>query len=625
MRIVALLFFGFCNQLGAVTPVGDSTRHLDASLFTVGSGLSHLPRLSLSGVEITAVEQPGADGAVSADRLSAHVEAGPRQYILSDIVINRRDIFGSASVTGDKDANDRLSRQLYRAIDALHVTTREKTIVREIDLEPGRSVFNTDVAELERNLRAMGLFASVAVKLVPVDSEYAELHIHTRDRLSVVFGASGSFLGGIGELGFTVGERNVNGSGDRLLLSYSGTTDGQLRGAVAYDDIHFIDRHHTAAYSAGRTEEGRFYHFQFSRPFKTLASKLSWSVKAESIESDIDYYENGVSVAQIPRQSESLILEASRRLSIGHSPGITPVHRRYFRYGSVLRFDQKSYEPTRGVQPELVDAPLDNTRVFAGAQVAVNRNNRFEKTNGVDSVQFTEDLSFGYSAELLAGVDHTSDAADVSETEPALFIEASYAFGSAIAEGSGDVSDQVSLGSRRLSVLPAQTFGKVTFDGYTNLQSSDEQSWSAGLTLKLFNRAIDSHTLAARISYVTSERGADLPTQYTLGENNGLRGYAARQFSGSSRLRINLEDRIFTGWHLGEIDVGLLAFVDAGWAGDDAGQLSLSSAAGVGLRLGSNTLLGSGVMRLDLAYPFDPVDGESGISVSLALGQVFSF
>ena len=594
----------------------------DTGSFSVDSNQPRISPPSQSGLENSAVNAVAPEAEFADEN---GVDSG--QYVLSDLVINRRDIFGSE--TAEANATPRL----YRVIDALHVTTREKTILLETGLKPGQRVIASDVAELERNLRALGIFASVSVKLIPIDDNHAEIHIQTRDRLSVVFGAAGSFLGGIGQLGFTVGERNVNGSGDRLLLSYSGTTDGDLRGAIAYDDIHFINRHHAASYSLGQTDEGRFYQFQVSRPFKTLASKFSWSLGAESVGSEVDFFENGVSVAQVPLQRESLVLQGSRRFATDKWSSVASSFRRYFRYGAVLRVDRRDFEPTIGIQPDFVTPPLDNTRTFAGALLEVSRNRRFEKTTGVDTVQFTEDLSFGYSAELLAGVERMDDSADVTETEPELFLEARYAFGSSlvnvIAEDSNSAPDSAiasaPVNSGRLSLLPAQSFGTVSFNGFSNLQSGDDRSWSAAITLKLFNRAIDSHTLASRISYIKSDRGSDLPAQFTLGENNGLRGYSARQFSGSSRLRINLEDRIFTGWRVGAIDVGLLAFVDAGWAGDDFSELSLNTSAGLGLRLGSNSLLGADILRLDVAYPFDRVDGDPAVSVSLAMGQVFSF
>jgi len=531
-------------------------------------------------------------------------------YVISDVVIDRQSIFGGNS-------NESASvRFLYRLVDALHVTTREKTILREIGVGPGDRLSALDVAELERNLRALTLFAVVTAELVPVDNTNAQLHISTRDRVSAVFGASGSFLGGIGSLGFTAGERNVNGTGDRLLLSFSGTSDGEVRGAVSYDDIHFVDGRHTASYSIGSTEEGGFFQLRFSRPFKTRASKFSWTATVQSIEDEADFFESGISVAQVPRQRDSLIFEYSRRREADRTVERNSNLRNYLRYGTVLRFDRSGFEPTTGSQSELVIAPPDENRVFAGALVELTRARRFEKTTGVDSIRFTEDLSFGFTVELLAGVDDTRTELDNSETEPALFLEASQTFGSALR----DTKDK-----NPWSGLLKNTFGNISFNGFTNLQSGADRSQSAGLTFKVFNRSISSNTLAARFDFAAADRGDDLPTEFTLGENNGLRGYATRQFSGTNRVRLNFEDRIFTGWNIGAIDVGLLAFFDAGWAGDDIDQLSLSTSAGVGLRLGSNPLLGRNVFRLDLAYPFNPVDGDSSLSLSVAMGQVFSF
>ena len=256
--------------------------------------------------------------------------------------------------------------ELYRIVDVLHVTTREKTILREIGVEPGDRLALLDVAELERNLRELRLFASATVELVPIDNTNAQLQINTRDRVSALFGASGSFLGGIGELGFTAGERNVNGTGDRLLLSYSGTSDGELRGAVSYDDIHFINGRHTASYAIGSTEEGGFFQLRFSRPFKTRSSEFSWTATLQSIEDEADFFENGLSVAQVPRQRDSLIFEYSRRRDAERSVERSSTVRNYLRYGTVLRFDRSGFEPTTGSQPDLVTAPPNEDRVFAG-------------------------------------------------------------------------------------------------------------------------------------------------------------------------------------------------------------------------------------------------------------------
>ena len=275
--VTRLMLWSVVTAFGVVTAATLlPNAQADTGSFSVDSNQPRISPPSQSGLENSVVNAVAPEAEFADEN---GVDSG--QYVLSDLVINRRDIFGSE--TAEANATPRL----YRVIDALHVKTREKTILLETGLKPGQRVIASDVAELERNLRALGIFASVSVTLVPVDDNHAEIHIQTRDRLSVVFGAAGSFLGGIGQLGFTVGERNVNGSGDRLLLSYSGTTDGDLRGAIAYDDIHFINRHHAASYSLGQTDEGRFYQFQVHvllKPWR-VGSPGPWGQRVSAVRS----------------------------------------------------------------------------------------------------------------------------------------------------------------------------------------------------------------------------------------------------------------------------------------------------------------------------------------------------
>ena len=113
--------------------------------------------------------------------------------------------------------------------------------------------------------------------------------------------------------------------------------------------------------------------------------------------------------------------------------------------------------------------------------------------------------------------------------------------------------------------------------------------------------------------------------ELTLGEDNGLRGYPAREFSGSRRVRFNFEDRIDTGLEFRTVRLGLVPFFDTAWIGDNEWGSPLAS-VGLGLRIGSPEIFGRGVLRFDLAFPLTEVGGESfDPSLSIALGQVFTF
>ena len=151
--------------------------------------------------------------------------------------------------------------------------------------------------------------------------------------------------------------------------------------------------------------------------------------------------------------------------------------------------------------------------------------------------------------------------------------------------------------------------------------------WTAAAALHAFQLSLPRQTLALSLAYDEVFESENLPLQLNLGEDSGLRGYPAREFAGTERYRLNLEDRIDVGASWRSFDLGMVAFFDAGWIA--AGQPDLDDAlrsVGLGLRIGSSEVLGSGVLRLDFSFPLDDFAGEDyDPLVSLAYGQVFGF
>jgi hemolysin activation/secretion protein len=156
------------------------------------------------------------------------------------------------------------------------------------------------------------------------------------------------------------------------------------------------------------------------------------------------------------------------------------------------------------------------------------------------------------------------------------------------------------------------------------------RGWWAGSALHVYQTSLPAQTLAASVTFEAASEQQGLQPQFTLGEDNGLRGYPAREFSGSRRFKINLEDRIDTGLEVWTLRFGVVVFYDIGWAYDAGQSLALAngfSAAGVGLRFGSSNLLGPTVVRIDVAWPLRNRPGveDYGMSVSLGVNQVFGF
>ena len=119
----------------------------------------------------------------------------------------------------------------------------------------------------------------------------------------------------------------------------------------------------------------------------------------------------------------------------------------------------------------------------------------------------------------------------------------------------------------------------------------------------------------------------DNDTQILLGNENGLRGYSVRQFSGTKKLTVNIEDRLFIKddlWKL--LSVGGSLFLDSGMVWKEHEPVSLSrmrSDTGFGLRLALTRSSSAAVIRIDLAYALNKNNEDSRWVLSIKSSQIF--
>ncbi|MCB0360975.1 MAG: hypothetical protein KDD44_15105, partial [Bdellovibrionales bacterium] len=142
---------------------------------------------------------------------------------------------------------------------------------------------------------------------------------------------------------------------------------------------------------------------------------------------------------------------------------------------------------------------------------------------------------------------------------------------------------------------------------------------------------IGKHTLAANFSFEYGE-DFDKDRELLLGATNGLRGYEDRTFTGNKRVVLNVEDR----FHLFEnvfklFSIGGAVFADAGGSTfRPVGRLfsnEIYGDVGFGLRLGFPRASGSGVIRIDLAFPLRNGPDGSGVlepRLFISTGQLFT-
>ncbi|MEC8494482.1 MAG: hypothetical protein VXZ39_06155, partial [Planctomycetota bacterium] len=211
---------------------------------------------------------------------------------LGDIVIVTGPIFS---------AGEEKSHLFRRLVNATHWTTRESVVRREIWKRRGDPVDDGFAAELERNLRALGLFAEAEVTLVPREgSDVVDLRVETRDRFSIAGGASGSFVGNVASGGFSLSESNLFGSGDRVSLGFLENEDDEFRGSLSYRDRYLFGTWTSASAQVGRTDQGDFAGISVDRPFRYLADDFSWALAGRTAEAEQDYFLQGDTVTEVP-------------------------------------------------------------------------------------------------------------------------------------------------------------------------------------------------------------------------------------------------------------------------------------------------------------------------------------
>jgi hypothetical protein len=484
---------------------------------------------------------------------------------------------------------------LRQAVNALHYKTRADTVRRELWFRPGDHVDDQMAAELERNLRALGLFAVVEARLVATGTPgEVDMEVTTRDRLTLNVGAGGSYVGGVSGFRTSLGESNFLGLGDRVAGSFTETSDGEYRGAFAYSDLHVLDTWHTANVRLGRTEEGDSASVDVRRPFKFLVDPRSYGGALAHEEAAIDYFRGGESVAEIPYRRNAFDADMAW--------GDGPREQRRF-VGVTLAAEDVDYDTATGVQAADFDGAADHWSVFLGPTVSWQWIDGFRKVEGLDTLDYVQDLVLGPSLSFSAG-GRGRDAAD----------------------GTGGLQPEMALGAG----LTAEPIGSV----YTNLgvrgairyDDGDAVGWTATGQARAFALVHDRHTIAASAVFDGVEESQDVLRELTLGEDNGLRGYRTRLLSGTRRVRCNLEHRFDTGLDVATVRLGLLAFHDVGWVGEGGALGEHVRSAGVGARLGSPPLLGDALLRIDVAKPLDRVDGEDrDWQVSVTVGQVFTF
>ncbi len=508
-----------------------------------------------------------------------------KEYTIGDILLEKHTIF---------DAEEG-SSFFHRAANALHVVTQDKVIQREFLFKKGDPYRASLLEETERNLRQLGFIAEANILVEFHQNQIVTVTVSVRDKFSLSVGASGGFSGGESTLRFLLGESNFLGTGIDVDAQYVYSEEESGIG-LSYFDPRFLNSRHEVFASIDLLDDREKYQIGAKRPFFSLETLWSWGGVALYQESHSVYYQAGEEVNRVPTEmfgGEAFLQRAwgDRTLRV--------------KLGPKLFFSAPGYSqplPEDVVAGYELAIPTDRHIVGVALATSFDWFPEYIERKELDAIDFVEDLALGVSVGLSLGLSYWDMEGNHGPRFP---LEVNFVSTFEPAE------DQIA------TLLTSATFRRG---------NGETEAWGLSSAAHYYYSGLPSQTLALSLSFNAGKDSLDLPVQFTLGENSGLRGYDARYFEGDRRLRLNFEDRIFTPLELFTLRLGVVAFFDAGYAWDSSQGFQwddLKTSAGFGFRIGSARFFQGSVLRIDIAFPFDE-EGSDGVSISVTTGQVFT-
>ena len=459
--------------------------------------------------------------------------------------------------------------------------TRTKTDVirQELLFERGDVYIQDDELESERILRRKSYLGSAEIlatrdpktNLILIEVEVTDLWTFLPALDVPVFSKD--------KTGFVVAlsDSNVFGSGDNARLRYDQIREeGEeprhlIRGL--YKVFRLFDSHWEFDGEYTQKREGVSWEASLKRPLYSLQTRWSAEFTAAESVDERRWYDQGMKTAVF---TQSVLAESGRIIrSFGDRRRQTQIG--LWTESARVHFNEIERQPS-----STANFQDRNTRLI-GISLS-HRKFNFIRTRFLDKMGRVEDIGVGYGYGVSIGRAHPVYGADRRETRVSLFLNASQAY-----------QDLLFVNGR----------AGVT----TRFLVHEEEDSAFQVSIRTIRKNLFlGQTLAAQIS-TDMQFGLDGEQQVLLGGNNGLRGYNPRQFSGTKRIRLNLESRTIF-WEHPLVVIGSAIFADIGyiWTGDTSDIGTPKRSVGFGLRLGLPKLSESRVYRADLAYPLDGPD-----------------
>jgi outer membrane protein assembly factor BamA len=502
----------------------------------------------------------------------------------------------------------------FRFLNTLHNKTNTSFIRRELLFHEGDIVDDDLLQETERNLRAQDFLGDVSVTQRLVSSDKVDIYVNTEDQWTLQINASAGKAAGYSTFEFSVEEGNFLGLGKTVQLGWRQNPERSTY-ALLYKDPQFFNSRWNYQTSYESNSDGWRYTSDVGKPFYSMDTKWAYGMT----------WDSGAFATQLYRRSKKVA-----EIDTDHRTGLFFLARswgqRYDKrkFGVLFNADSVLYpNPARIILPDSAKVkainknlqPLDRESYQYGGMFKLDQQRFITKTY-LDKFGIIEDFPVGLTAgAFLTRSTNTSSQTDYFQ----LYSMSQYA---------------VEISPKQYFSLFGEFSGRKHVDGGTSnvFLNAYAHYYLQMSKFSIGNVTFPRQTLAANLSTLLT-KDMDAPFQISLGENEGLRGYNFKSFTGQNRVLFNIEDRIFTPLDFRIVGIGLAAFLDAGYVWSSEEHLNLSDlgiSAGIGLRIGLKKSQSSKVVRVDLAFPlrdetsrFTEAD-RKGYSISVSSGHIFN-
>jgi len=527
---------------------------------------------------VARADDPPAPSPVPDD---ATLEAGGA--VIGAITIHAASLFDTEDPKEDK--------KVFRAANKLHVRTRDRVIRRQLTFAEGDRYSRAALDESERQLRHNGYLYDATIRATSYDGQTVEIGVWTRDvwtlRPAIGFHRSG----GVNAVHFGLRDANFLGLGKDVEIERVNGVD-RTQTMVGYRDPAFAATHACLSLGYSNNSDGSSGLFALDRPFWRRDEPWAAGVRGETNDQTDSLYALGEITNQFQEQRTFGEIYYGRR--VGSAQRTVPRVLSGYTYERSLFTRLSTWDPTLVVPP-------DRTLSYFWVGLNLFRDG-YVRAHDMDKLGRTEDVNLGLDLTAKLGLASPSYGAD----RTAAIIDARWHNG-------------FNPGAGQIVTLDAKAAGRVTDGGV--------EDGRLDLSMRYYHRDSDVRLFFMSLSG-SAAANLDPDHQILLGGDNGLRGYPLRYALGDKSILLTVEERFFLDrefLHVMRLGGAVFADVGKAWSEvpDPAAHLGVLKDIGFGLRFGQTRSAHAGMVRVDVALPFDTLGGGFHPQILVTTGETF--